>query len=205
MDEIELISLIVGSGIKDLGFREISEKVYSVMKKKLSNGGVKYSDLLGVKGVGEITAIKLFAGIELGRRLYVSSENNVKIKNSRSAVPHLFEIMDKKKEYVKAIYLNARYELLKSELLSIGTLARVSVTPRDILVPALESNAAYIIIGHNHPSGNPSPSRSDILLTKRIQDACEILGVKLLDHIIVSSNGRWCNLITADGSTQLKT
>jgi len=99
------------------------------------------------------------------------------------------EIRDKKKEYLLAFYLDARHRLIKKEVISIGTLTASLAHPREIFAPACGLAAAGIIIVHNHPSGDPSPSDEDLRLTKRLAQAGHIMGIDLLDHLIVTVNG----------------
>jgi DNA repair protein RadC len=98
-------------------------------------------------------------------------------------------IRTKKKEYLMAFFLNARHQLIAEEIISIGTLTASLAHPREIFSPAIGKAAAGVILAHNHPSGDCSPSGEDIRLTKRIQQAGHILGIDLLDHLIVSENG----------------
>lgn len=95
----------------------------------------------------------------------------------------------KKREHFLAIYLNARQQLITKHIISIGTLDSSIAHPRDVFAPALQHNAAHVIIAHNHPSGDPDPSHADILLTKRMYHAGKILGVDLIDHIIIAEKG----------------
>ena len=97
--------------------------------------------------------------------------------------------MSQDKESVLCFYLNARGELLKKELIAVGMLNRASLLPREIFSLIKELPVAAIILVHNHPSGNLSPSKEDILFTKRVKTAADILGIQLLDHLIVSKNG----------------
>ena len=85
-------------------------------------------------------------------------------------------------------YLNARNEVLKKDVVSVGTLNASLVHPREVFYPAIKHSAARVILVHNHPSGNPTPSEDDIKLTKRLIYAGEILGIEILDHIVVSKN-----------------
>jgi DNA repair protein RadC len=90
-----------------------------------------------------------------------------------------------KKEHLRGLYLDTRNKLLRDEIISIGTLNASLAYPRDVFSPALESHAAAVIIIHNHPSGDPSPSKDDVELTKRLYQASKILAVDFLDHVII--------------------
>jgi len=101
------------------------------------------------------------------------------------------EIRDKKKEYLLAFFLNARRQLISKEIISIGTLTASLAHPREIFAPAIGKAAAGIILSHNHPSGDPSPSEEDARLTQRIAQAGRILGIDLLDHVILAEQGSY--------------
>lgn len=100
-------------------------------------------------------------------------------------------IKNKKKEHLLAYFLNARNQLIKREIISIGTLTASLAHPREIFAPAIGKAAAGVVLVHNHPSGDPSPSEEDMRLTKRIEQAGRILGIELLDHVIVAENGAY--------------
>jgi DNA repair protein RadC len=101
------------------------------------------------------------------------------------------EIRDKKKEYLLAFFLNARHQLIAREVISIGTLTASLAHPREIFAPAIGQAAAGVLLVHNHPSGDPSPSDEDIRLTKRIAQAGQIMGIELLDHLILAESGTY--------------
>jgi DNA repair protein RadC len=106
-------------------------------------------------------------------------------------VAQAIEIRDKKKEYLLAFFLNARHQLIAKEVISIGTLTASLAHPREIFSPAIGNprGVAGVVLIHNHPSGDPSPSDEDMRLTKRIRQAGEILGIELLDHLIIAERG----------------
>ena len=100
----------------------------------------------------------------------------------------LRHIRDLKKEHFVAIFLNARNQVIKTETISVGSLNASLVHPREVFAPAVGISSASVILGHNHPSGDVTPSREDIDLTKRMVQAGEILGVEVVDHLIVGSD-----------------
>ena len=99
------------------------------------------------------------------------------------------EISKKPQEYLIGLYLNARHELLDKQIIAVGTLNQAIIEPRDILYHALHLPSSYIILVHNHPSGDPTPSEEDKTITQRISTACNLLGIILVDHIIIASRG----------------
>lgn len=113
------------------------------------------------------------------------------IQSMNDIVSQAVEIRDKKKEYLMAFFLNARHQLIAKEIISIGTLTASLAHPREIFAPAIDKAAAGVILVHNHPSGEASPSDEDMRLTKRIAQAGHIMGIELLDHLIVATNGSY--------------
>ena len=101
----------------------------------------------------------------------------------------LQELRHAKKEYFVVLYLNARNQLLHKETFSSGTLNADLMHPREVLEPAVRKLATQIVIAHNHPSGDTNPSEDDIAITKRLDEAGKVLGIEIIDHMIVSSNG----------------
>ena len=98
------------------------------------------------------------------------------------------EMRHKKQEHMKLLMLNTKSKLIGETNISKGTVNSTVVSPRELFIEALEKNAVSIIMLHNHPSGDPTPSQSDILLTQRVKDAGDLIGIELLDHIIIGNN-----------------
>jgi DNA repair protein RadC len=134
-------------------------------------------------------AMQLLINLELAKRVY---KKGLSIKPTISCpaetLSFLTEIKDKPKEHFLCLYLNARNQVIHKEIISIGTLSASIVHPREVYVPAISYSAASIILAHNHPSGEPAPSKEDIELTRRLCKAGEIIGIEVLDHVIVSSD-----------------
>ena len=93
-----------------------------------------------------------------------------------------------KKEHLRALYLNSRYQIIHDEVISVGSLTASIIHPRELFQPAIEHGAVAIVIAHNHPSGDSKPTEDDRTITKQLQDAGSILGIELLDHLIITSN-----------------
>ena len=133
--------------------------------------------------------ITLLAVLEFSRRVLDRGMGLDKpITSPAEALPELRHIRDLKKEHFVCIYLNARNQVIKTETVSIGSLNASLVHPRECFAPAVGISAASVILGHNHPSGDVTPSREDIELTRRMVQAGEILGMEVVDHLIVGSD-----------------
>jgi len=196
LSDTELVAILVGSGVKGKDFLSISRSIVKRVRKVVSNGrDICIQDIDGVEGVGEITAMRILSGMELGRRVYglCKSERGL-VRDSEDAYSLLRDIGSKKQEHVVGLFLNSRFEVLDKRVVGMGSLDIVSVLPRDIIMPALELNAALVVIAHNHPSGDPSPSEEDILFTKRLSEALDLVGIKLLDHIVIGRE-EWKSIV----------
>jgi DNA repair protein RadC len=143
-----------------------------------------------IQGVGPARASALIAAFELIRRAQATTESDFPtVQSANDLIGHTLELRSKKKEHLVAFFVNARNQLLSKEVISIGTLTASLAHPREIFAPAIGTAAAGIILAHNHPSGDPSPSDEDIRLTQRIVQAGRILGIELIDHLIVAEKG----------------
>lgn len=179
----DLIAIVVASGNTKRNVFQISDEVYKIFKR----GNFTYENLVKVRGLGSVKAMKLICGVEIGFRL-VSTDPVIAIKTSQKAYETVRYIARYKQEHFVCVYLNARYELLGKKTVGIGTVDSVQVLPRDIIIYGLNLNAIYVILAHNHPSGSLLQSKEDIEVTKRVKKALEIVGMSLLDHIIITNN-----------------
>jgi DNA repair protein RadC len=189
LTDTELIAIIVSTGIKGRDFMQLSADVVRKIKNVELVEDI-YPTITQLKGVGQVKAMKIVAGIELGKRLFGKTDGRkVRIVNSQQAYEYVKGISRFKQEHLVAVYLNARYEVLLKRTVSIGSLSGVSISPRDIIIPGLECNAAFVFIAHNHPSGDESPSKEDIELTSFLRSSLKIVDLELLDHLVIVSSG----------------
>ena len=190
LSDMELLAIIIGRGIKGKNFMSVSRSLLSRMRSVLEAKKIITLDSIkDIEGIGEVTGMKILCGIELGRRLYdIGNVEKIFIKNSEDAYSVLKYIGKRKQEHVVALFLNSRFEVISKKTICIGTLDGVNVLPRDIIIPALEFNACSVVLAHNHPSGDSTPSGEDIEITRRINSALELVGLTLLDHIVVAKN-----------------
>lgn len=186
----ELIAIILRTGTKNESVLELSKKVlYNHNSlKELSQTSIK--DLMKVRGIGTSKAIQIKAAFELGVRAHLEVfEKKVKLVSPESIYLYLKDHMElKMQEHFVAIYLNTKGELIKKETLFIGSLNSSLVHPREVFKHAVLNSAAAIIIAHNHPSGDPTPSKNDIEVTKVIEENSKMMDITLMDHIIIGRN-----------------
>jgi len=195
LSDSELIAILVGSGCKRFSFSEISTKILKTVRRSLrDNKSISIEALFNIHGVGKVTAMRILAGIELGKRIYSWNDGEKKVvRNSKEAYVYLHKMKDFKQENIVGVFLNARFEVLKKKTIAIGTLDRATILPRDVIIPALELNASSVILAHNHPSGSCEPSKEDMIVTKRIKESLDLVGIEFLEHLVISKNG-WCSV-----------
>ena len=182
----ELLAIILRTGNKKENVLELSNKFFKKYNLK-SLSRVKLASLKKQLGIGDAKACQIVACFELGKRLSAFKEDkHPQIKNAKD-IFKIFgpEMGNLEKEHFKGIYLDSRKRMIKQETIFIGSLNESIIHPREIFKIALDENAAAIILLHNHPSGNPSPSSFDIEITKELIKAGELLGIQVLDHIII--------------------
>lgn len=149
-----------------------------------------YEQLMQLKGIGRVKAIQILCLSELAKRLAkAGAGKELNFSNPATIARYYMEdLRHKKQEFMKLLLLNTRSHLIGETDISQGTVNTTVISPRELFVEALQKNAVSIILLHNHPSGDPTPSEDDILITRRIREAGEMIGVDLLDHIIIGNN-----------------
>lgn len=150
-----------------------------------------YEELISGIGLTLHETARLIAAVELSKRLSTKAEGEKKVINTPIDVYHLLkdEMAYLEQEHCLVLALNIKNRLLDKYTVSIGTLNSSIVAPRDVFKKALRINAAFLIVVHNHPSGDATPSMEDIEVTKRLGNAGKILGVEVVDHVIIAKNG----------------
>lgn len=181
----QLIALILRSGGRGHSVHQISQELAEPGLAHLNSRSLQ--DLKNFAGLGEAKAASLLAALELGRRSW--GAGGPPVTTPEEAYSQLQDLGSARKETFKALYLDGRRRLLRSEVVSIGTLTATLVHPREVFAPALECGAASLVVAHNHPSGDPTPSSEDRLLTERLSQAGRLLGLNLDDHLVI---GRGC-------------
>lgn len=193
----ELLALIIRTGNSSKSAVQLAEDVLAYSAKEL--GSLREADvqeLTEIDGIGSTKACSIVASLELARRLLgrESDESRISMKNPESVANLLMEDMrGLKQEHLVALLLNAKCEIESRITVSIGELTSTVVHPREVFRLAIRKGAAGIILAHNHPSGDPTPSQDDIQSTKRIMEVSKLVGIRLLDHLIIG-DGRYISL-----------
>jgi DNA repair protein RadC len=188
----ELMAVILGKGTKKEGILELSKRIMSQYGDQavLSQGDV--DTLEKVLSLSPVQACQVVAAFELGKRLFGRS-TEVFLRSPEEVFEYARDMARLKKEHLRGLYLDTRNKLIRDEVIAIGTLNASLAHPREIFHPAIDSHAAAILLVHNHPSGDPLPSKDDIELTKQVQEASKILDIEVLDHVIIGSQN-YCSL-----------
>lgn len=185
----DLLSIIIKTGNRDYSAKGLAELILKQCDGNLKQ--LSYSNLKRIKGVGDVKGASILAALELGRRANrsLSSINNIRITSTDVVFNYYRDLfIDRKQEYFYCIYLDTNKVVIEDKLLFIGTLDYSVVHPREVFKEAISVSASSIICIHNHPSGNVLPSRNDYEITKRLVSIGDILGIKVIDHIIIGSN-----------------
>lgn len=185
LSDYELLMAIIGSGNAQADVTKIAREVQKLLSDKGSE--LTYEDLLSVKSLGPAKATQIMAGFELWRRQFEVPDRPI-IDSPERAVEQFADIRDKKQEYLVCLTLDGANRLIAKRVITIGTLTSSLVHPREVFADAITDRAASIIVGHNHPSGNLEASQADILVTERLRESAELLGIGLLDHFVVTKD-----------------
>lgn len=190
LSDIELVQILVGSGIKGRNFIQISRSIMNKIKGSVKEEKhLDVEQLVSIGGVGKVVAMRIVAGIELGRRIYgLFDKEVIRVTDSTCAYEIFKDMKDLKRERVDIVCLNSRFEYLCRESIAMGSLNCANLSPREVLYTAISNNSAFVLLAHNHPSGDSTPSQEDISLTKSINDGLELVGIQLLDHIVIGKN-----------------
>lgn len=186
LKDYELLAILLrvgceGKNVLDIARRILSEYPLQTLTK------TPLEKMRAVKGIGPAKACTIKAAFELSKRAFAIDQDTLPtIKKSKDVADEVVDIRRLKREHFVVLYLNARNQLIHKEIVSVGTLNANIVHPREVFQPAVMHSAASIILVHNHPSGDTSPSNDDVQLTKRMVKAGEMMGIEVLDHVIVS-------------------
>lgn len=194
LTEAELLAIIIRTGTMGYSPVELGQMILALPSVK-ENGlaGLHYvtvSELTKLKGIGQVKAIKIKCLAELSMRMAMqTASKNLQFSNPSSVAGYYMEQMrHEKKEQTRLVLLDNKSCLIKECLLSIGTVNTSLLSPREVFVEALKAEATNIILLHNHPSGDPSPSRQDMKITQQIKQIGIMIDIPLIDHIIIGDN-----------------
>lgn len=195
LSNVELLAVLLGSGSKRENIMSLSSRI--IHNKGGLNGIMESTmeELVSINGIGKAKAAKLLAVVELSKRFASFRDgDSYKICNSKDAAMLVMkEMRSLKQENLVVIMLNTKNIVIGVKRVFIGSLNSSIVHPREVFNDAIKKSSASIIVCHNHPSGDPSPSNEDIKVTYRLNECGEILGIQLIDHLIIG-NGKYISL-----------
>ncbi|MEB2493762.1 DNA repair protein RadC [Peribacillus frigoritolerans] len=186
----ELLALLLRTGSKEESVLQLSGRLINSFKGLRLLKEASVEELTVIKGIGEAKAIQILASVELGRRINnLNDQDRYVIRSPEDGANYCMEEMRfLSQEHFVCLYLNTKNQVLQKTTVFIGSLNASIVHPREVFKEAFKRSAASIICLHNHPSGDPSPSREDIEVTKRLVECGKIIGIEVLDHIIIGEH-----------------
>lgn len=194
LSDAELIAILLGSGISGRNALDLAQALLTAFGGIVGIQEASLEELCQLPGCGEVKAIQLKAALALASRLPSLRSPTPRIDSAERAYHHLRPMMEEwKEERLVALLLDTRGHLKSCETIAIGTLNEVLVHPREVFYPAIRQKASALLLAHNHPSGDPSPSVNDLDLTSRLLEAGAILEIPLCDHLIIGK-GQYVSL-----------
>ncbi|WP_448376953.1 RadC family protein [Fervidobacterium sp.] len=192
----ELIAILLRTGTKDKDVISVAKELFEKHDRslyKMSKATIE--DLRRFKGLGDVKAVTLLASLEIAKRLVREEikQTSTTFNSPEQVFQYCIDMQSFPQEVVRVLFLDSKLKLIGSSDISKGTLTTSIANPRDVFREALIRNAHGIIIVHNHPSGDPTPSEDDVEITKRLIEAGKILNVKVLDHVVIGRT--FCSIV----------
>ncbi len=185
LSDLELMCCVLGRGSRQKPVQDLAQEVLDIAAS-FTEGTPSVSAMEKITGLGIAGASVICASLELGRRLFPSKRRC--LGKPEDVFSHIRHYGDRKQEHLICILLNGALEVMATEVVSIGLVNRTVVHPREVFAEAVRHRATAVIVAHNHPSGNLTPSTEDLEVTSVLRRAGELLGIQLADHIVFSSD-----------------
>ena len=187
LSDEELMAILLGSGIKGHDVMTVAGRIVRLVDDH--HGRPDLAELQRLEGVGPAKAALISAALEFARRRI--RPEGIKIKTPVDVLPLIRHFSDRKQEHFLCLSLNGANEVINTRVVSIGLVNKTQVHPREVFADPITDRASAVILAHNHPSGDLTPSKEDISLTRQLKEAGETLGIAVLDHIIFSRKGHY--------------
>lgn len=185
LSDLELMAILLGRGVKGHEVLTVADRILKALDG--NKGQVKLDELQKIEGVGPAKATLISAALEFSRRRI--RPEGLKISFPADVLPLIRHYADRKQEHFICISINGANEVIKSRVITVGLVNKTQVHPREVFADPITDRASAIIVAHNHPAGELTPSAEDKEITEQLKSAGEILGVRLLDHIIFNHKG----------------
>jgi len=196
LSNTELLALIINSGTKEQSAIALAEEVIGQGEGIFRLREMSAQELMAIRGIGRGKAARILAALEFGKRAAAKPAGRPVNVSSPEEIAALFmeELRYLKKETFHTLLLNAKGDIISSEMISEGELTSTLVHPREVFRPAVKKSAAAVVLMHNHPSGDPLPSEEDVDTTLRLQQCGRLMGIRVLDHVVIG-DGTYVSMV----------
>lgn len=183
----ELMAVVLGVGTSKEDVLAMAKRITKEYGEKALINELDPEVLANALEIPLTKACQIVASFEIGRRYFAKQPGTVFIRQSKQAYDYLKDMGNLRKEQLRGLYLNSRYQVIHEEIISIGSLTANIVHPREVFQPAVEHGAIAIILAHNHPSGRINPTHADLEITQQLVKAGQLMGIDIVDHLIITS------------------
>lgn len=183
----ELMAVVLGIGTQKEDVLAMAKRITREYGEKALTNETNPETLAAALDIPLTKACQVVASFEMGRRYFAKQPGAVYVRQSKQAYEYLKDMGNLRKEQLRGLYLNSRYQVIHEEVISIGSLTANIVHPREVFQPAVEHGAIAIILAHNHPSGRINPTQADLEITQQLVQAGDILGIDIVDHLIITA------------------
>lgn len=187
LSDFELLEVIIGNGTPGADVGAIARQIQKLLQKGAD--ALNYESLTAIRGVNLATASKIMASLELSRRHLV--RDITPIRTQQDILARLDDIRSKQQEYFVCLSLDGGKRLIAQRTITVGTLDTVMAHPREVFADAIADRAASVVVAHNHPSGDETPSQKDITLTQQLAASGQLLGINLWDHLVLTKTAHF--------------
>ena len=196
LNNTELIAILMRTGIQGENVLSLSSRILSRFDGLGGLGRATFNELCQERGLSEAKVSQLLAALELGRRFAsLSPQERVTITCPDDAANLVMgEMSTMEQEHLRVMLLNTKHQVLSIKEIYVGNVNSSMVRPAEVFRPAIRDNAPAVIVAHNHPSGDPTPSEPDVVITRELVKAGKLLGIETLDHLVIGDGGRWVSM-----------
>ncbi|MFQ5861620.1 MAG: DNA repair protein RadC [Candidatus Brocadiales bacterium] len=195
LSDAELLGIIIRDGTPDASAVDLAKKILAKYGDFRNLATKTTSELARIKGIGPAKAAQVKAAMAIAKRFATTPlTSGEQVRSSKDIFNHLHErLRDRRQETFLLLLLDSKNRIIKDLQVSAGSLSSSLIHPREVFAPAIRESAASVIFVHNHPSGDPTPSQEDLDITHRLREVSDVVGIKVLDHVIIGA-GRYVSL-----------